>query len=104
MAEKWLELLRQAVDADPRGRAGVAEKIGFSRPAISQVLSGVYPARPDKIARAVVDHYDKPDCILMNKVIDRPLCRRVSLIPEPQGGDARVRWLTCQTCPHKPQE
>jgi hypothetical protein len=104
MAKQWLELLRHAVASNPRGIAGVAEVLGFSRSAISQVLSSSYPARPDKIARAVIDHYDKPDCILMNRVIDRPLCRRVSLIPEPKGGDARVRWLTCQTCPHKPQE
>ncbi|MFZ5483517.1 MAG: hypothetical protein ACOZB0_04730 [Pseudomonadota bacterium] len=104
MAEHWKNLLARAVEDDPRGRAGVAEKIGYHRSAVSQALSGTYAAKMDKIAQAVLDHYDRPDCILVGRVIERPLCRRTALIAEPKGGDARVRWLTCQTCPHKPQE
>lgn len=104
MAEHWQSLLAQAVKDDPRGRAGVGDRIGFSRATISLALSGKYPASTDKIAQAVLDHYDRPDCILVNRVIDRPACRRVSLMPEPKGGDARVRWLTCQTCKNKPKE
>jgi hypothetical protein len=100
----WIDLLRQAVADDPRGRAGVAVRIGFSRAAVSQALSGTYGAKTDAIARAVIDHYDRPFCDLQNRVIERPLCRRISLIPEPKGGDARVRWVVCQTCANKPKE
>lgn len=104
MTERWLALLARAVAEHPRGRAGVAEEIGFSRPAVSQVLTGTYPCKTDRIARAVIDHYDRPDCILVGRVIERALCRRTSLIHEPKGGAARERWLVCQTCPHKPKE
>jgi len=100
----WKALLAEAVDAHPRGRAGVAEAMGLSRSAISQALAGTYPASTDKIARRVLDHYDRPDCPLVGRVIERALCRRISLIPEPRGGDARARWVICQTCPNKPKE
>ena len=36
----WLTLLQQAVADDPRGITGVAQAIGYSRPAISRVLGG----------------------------------------------------------------
>lgn len=105
MTKHWKDLLAQAVDEDKRGRAGVAERLGLSRAAVSLALAGKYPAKTDKIARAVIDHYDRPSCDLQHgAVIDRPLCRRISLIAEPKGGDARVRWLICQTCAHKPKE
>lgn len=112
MLERWFSLLEMAVDAHPRSRAGVADEIGLSRPAISQVMTGSYgvsPERPegssvDKIARAVIDHYDHPDCPLVGRVITRPLCRKTALRVQPRGGDALARWNTCQTCAHKPEK
>ncbi len=104
MTERWMVLLEKAVEADPRGRQGVADRIGFSRGAVSTALAGKYAADPANIARAVMDHLDNPYCPLVVRVIERRICRRTSLIKEPAGGDARLRWLTCQTCPHKPKE
>lgn len=102
----WLALLNSAVEADPRGRAGVAERIGFSRSAISQVLSGTYPADPAKVALAVIDHYDRPACPLAGGIeIERGDCRRKALRPRPFGGRTLLtQWETCQTCPNKPKE
>ncbi len=102
MSEHWKTLLAEAIATDPRGRAGVADRLGLSRSAVSQVMSDTYPARVDKIAQTVLDHLDKPDCPLVGRIIERALCRRTALIPGPRGGDARARWLTCQTCPSKP--
>jgi hypothetical protein len=99
----WRQLLTRAVDNHPRGIAGVAEQIGLSRPAISQVLSETYPASTDNIARRVLDHYDRPDCPLVQREIDRPLCRKTALREQPRGGDALTRWTVCQTCPYKPK-
>ncbi len=99
----WMTLLTKAVEADPRGRAGVADHLGLSRPAISQVLSGTYPASTEHIAQRVMDHYDRPDCPLVGREIDRPLCRKTALRERPRGGDALARWTTCQTCSHKPK-
>jgi hypothetical protein len=94
----------RAVKADARGIAGVAERIGFSRPAVSQVLNGVYPADPAKIAQAVLDHYDHPRCPLVGgDEIDRAVCRRKALRPEPFGGQVlRANWGVCQSCSFKP--
>lgn len=104
MSEPWIDLLRQAVARHPRGAIGVGHKIGYARSAISMVLAGTYPAATTKIAQAVLDHYDRPVCPLVATEIDRARCRRLALIPEPRGGDARARWHTCQTCEHKPKE
>jgi hypothetical protein len=110
MDAAWFALLEAAVASHPRKRAGVADDMGISRTTISQIMSGTYGASPerpegcspDKIARAVIDHYDRPDCPLVGRVIDRPLCRKTSLRPQPRGGDALARWQVCQQCPHKP--
>jgi len=110
----WMALLAGAVEADPRGITGVAERIGFSRPAISQVLSGSYGVtdeRPDgadpaRIAAAVMDHYDLPLCPLAGGVeIPRATCRRKALRPQPFGGRVILAdWHTCQACQYKPNK
>lgn len=57
----WLPLLRQAVEADERGITGVAERLGYSRPAISRVLSGTY-GNTDRLAAQVLATYARIDC------------------------------------------
>lgn len=112
MDEPWFALLESAVAAHPRRIAGVADDIGISRAALSMVMGGRYGVSPDrpegcstaKIARAVIDHYDRPDCPLVGRVIDRSLCRMTSLRPQPRGGEALARWMVCQACSHKPKE
>jgi hypothetical protein len=101
----WMTLLSSAVASHPRGITGVSETLGLkNHSAISQVLSGSYGASTDNIARRVLDHYDRPDCPLVAHVIARALCRKTALREQPIGGDALVRWMTCQTCPNKPKE
>lgn len=102
MTDYWYRLLAAAVESDPRGCAGVADVLGVSRPAVSLVMRGKYPAGTARIARAVIDHYDHPNCPLAGRVIRRELCRKTALRTEPRGGDARARWLTCQGCVSRP--
>jgi len=104
MGERWYALLAAAVEADPRGRAGVAERISYSRGAVSNTLAGNYGAGVDGVARAVLDHYDRPACPLVGgEEIERDACRRKSLRPRPFGGVAILaQWEVCQACEHKP--
>lgn len=57
--KNWQTLLSEAVEADPRGRSGVADAIGVSRSAISQLLSGSYPADPEPMGCKVIDVYGR---------------------------------------------
>lgn len=100
-----MHLLTQAVAHHPRGITGVSEILGLkNHSAISQVLSGTYPAATDGIARRVIEHYDRPACPLAGGVeIERAVCRRKALRPQPFGGQQMLtNWQTCQACPHKP--
>lgn len=103
MTERWLDLLATAVDTHPRGRAGVADDLGLSRSAISQVLSGRYPASSQHIARRVLDHYDRFTCPHLGSPITPARCGQYALRPCPTTSPAEVRhWRACQGCPHKP--
>lgn len=107
MSEKphWMHLLEAAVEADPRGRAGVAAKIGFSRPAISQVMNGVYPADPASVAQAVLDYYDRLICPHLVREISPRECADYARRDCPTTSPREVRhWRACQTCPHKPEK
>ncbi len=76
MQERWFGVLEAAVEADPRGLQGVADRLGrgCGRTALSLILSGA--AQPGKVARRVLEVYDAYRCPV-------PTCPH-------------------QTCPHQP--
>lgn len=95
-------LLEVAVAANPRGKAGVADEIGYSRTAVSLYLSGEYRS-PKKLEAAVISRYDRRHCPHTGEDTGPDICRRRALSPKPYGGNARERqWQACQSCPHKP--
>ena len=99
----WLGMLVHAVATHPRGRAGVADDLGLSRSAISQVLAGVYPARTDKIGRRVVAQYNRVDCPHLLVSLTEAQCHAYALRPCPTASPREVRhWRACQRCPHRP--
>lgn len=101
----WLDLLRQAIDTDPRGAAGVADALDISRTAVSLVASGKYPARTDKIADKVLAVYDRLDCSHTGEAVTRLDCRAAALRPAPTSSPRDMRhWRACQGCQHKPKE
>ena len=53
--ENWLELLREAVRS--RGRETVCDELDISKPTLSLVLAGKYPARTDTIEKKVLNTY-----------------------------------------------
>lgn len=101
----WFELLRNAVDEHPRGKAGVADDLDISRTAVSLVLAGTYPANTDKIATRVRDRYDRIACPHLVESIAPDVCRSYALRPAPTNSPRDMRhWRACQNCPRKPEE
>jgi hypothetical protein len=98
----WMTLLNTAVNADPRGIAGVAEAIGVSRPALSMVVNGRYPASTDKIAAKVMDVYARNECPHLAEPITQHTCHGYARRPAPTSSPRDMRhWRACQSCPHK---
>lgn len=101
----WQAILRQAVEADPRGITGVAEVIGVSRAAVSLVVNDKYPARTDAIAAKVLDRYDRYPCPHSGDSVSRVDCRRQALRAAPTSSPRDMRaWRACQACANKPKE
>lgn len=102
MTADWLALLHQAIADDPRGITGVAERIGYSRPAVSRVLSGTY-GNPERLAAAVLAAYARIGCPHLHTSLSPQECagyagRSYSAIT---AADV-PHWRACRKCPHNP--
>lgn len=103
--DDWLSLLQQAVAADPRGRAGVAQRLGLSRSALSMVMAGSYPASTAHIAARVVELLvPRPTCPHTGEPLARTTCAVFSAAAPINSPREMRQWRTCQTCGHKPKE
>lgn len=98
-----LSLLKAAAAAHPRGLAGVAEVLGYSRPALSRYVNGDYGTAA-ALEAAIVDRYHAlRACPHEGEEVAIAQCRRRAHAPEPYGGVARhAAWAACQVCPMKP--
>lgn len=105
MADRWFTILLAAVAADPRGRQGVADRLGkgCGRAALSLVMSGQYPADPGNIARRVLEVFDRYRCPYLGLDVQAAFCTETNAAPvptwDPAALDLRRR---CQTCEHRP--
>ncbi len=98
----WLQMLADAVEADPRGKAGIAERLDVSRTAISLVLDNKYPAKTDRIEAKVIAILSRVDCPFMGESITRSQCTDFANRAAPTNSPREMRhWRTCQTCPCK---
>jgi hypothetical protein len=101
--EAALALLFGAATADPQGRAGVAARLGVSRPLISRVLSP-NDGTPisQKLAIRVVQTYGAVVCPATGRQAEAGDCARAAGAP-PTHNPAAVRlWRHCQDCPFRP--
>ena len=99
----WLPILRQAIADDPRGITGVAERLGYSRPAVSRVLSGTY-GDPTRLAAKVLATYARTDTdVLMSQRLRSQQNGVVDIAPE-QYQQLRQQFLTTLTLPVLNQE
>lgn len=102
-----LQLLKQAVADHPKGKAGVAIRLGYGRPLIARTLS---PNDPLEMSAALADRViDRlhviPECPGNFQAMPHSECRRISTGPAPTHHPGHMHiWKTCQTCPHKPEK
>ena len=96
-----LQLLRQKVSET--SQAAVARAIDYRPSTISQVLSGTYPGRTDKVLEKVVEIYGglKVVCPVLG---DIPLARCAEEKRRPFAATNQQRvelWRACRTCKEK---
>lgn len=104
--ERWFQLLEQAVAESTT--TAVANRISagyektYSRPAISQILNGIYAAKPDAIAARVMEVLDRWPCPYLNTDISAEDCRAVHTGDTPSYDPARLSHRrVCRSCARK---
>jgi lambda repressor-like predicted transcriptional regulator len=97
---EWLTRLR--AEAARTSIAATARRIGYSRPTVSAVLTGRYPAATDAIAQAVAATLTgRIACTHQDREIAEETCRTLAGGPMPTTSPAALRqWPACQSCPH----
>ena len=100
-AAAWREALETAIATDPRGRAGVAERLDVSRAYVSRVASGHMPA-PPKFAQRVAATYLRVECPHLKASISPQECQAYAARSYAQCSQFEVdHWRACKACPHK---
>lgn len=103
----WRALLIHEVGCDPRGKAGVALRLGVSRAYVSRVLTqgacAIEAVSPRFIER-VLDAYHVIECPATLDMQPRSHCHKANT-PAPMHNPLSLRiWRTCQNCQHKPRK
>lgn len=100
----WKSLLARAVEANPRGIAGVADELRVSRTTVSLVLAEKYPAKTDRIQAKVLDTYARLACPHLGDTITLSACRGHAMRAAPTNSPREMRhWRACQGCQSKPK-
>jgi hypothetical protein len=96
----WMQLLRDAVDRLGSIQA-VADRIGYSRTAVSLVLSGTYAKDTTALARAVLTRLDLVSCPVLGEIAGDQ-CRAHQAAPFSAANPQRIAlYRACRTgCPH----
>lgn len=101
----WRAILAREVELHPRGKAGVAERLGVSRAYVSRAMSegtSAYDEVPRTFIRRVLDLESDVDCPAAGGRVARAECRKANG-PAPTHNPLAMRlWRECQTCPIKP--
>ncbi|MDR3351751.1 MAG: hypothetical protein LBO00_01780 [Zoogloeaceae bacterium] len=99
-----MTLLLAAVAADRSGKAGVARKLGVSRPILARVLSPNDPTPLSaKLAKNIIQTYGVVICPATGEAALVEDCRRAAG-PVPTHNPAAVRlWRHCRACPFRNQ-
>lgn len=103
----WRAILAREVSLHPRGKAGVAERLGVSRTYVSRALStgaSAYPHVPQPFVSRVLDLESDVDCPPRSQRVARAECRK-ALAPAPTHNPLAMRiWRECQICAFKPYQ
>ena len=106
-APDWRALLAAEVETNPKGKAGVAIRLGVSRAYVSRALSSgsaAFKAVPPKFIARVIDRLHViPECPATGQPQPRSDCMRIGNGAAPTHNPLSMRiWIECQRCPHKP--
>ncbi|MEN9357146.1 MAG: hypothetical protein RL695_1317 [Pseudomonadota bacterium] len=109
--ESWQTLLEAACARHPRGRAGVADRLGVSRAYVSRALataaggkSGIGSGVGEKFQRRVIDRLcEVRECPATLQAQPVSECRRIAKPAAPTHNPLLMRiWGVCQTCIYRP--
>ena len=103
----WRALLDSAVSSNPKGKAGVAARLGVSRVYVSRVMSvgaSAFKQPPAAFIERVIDRlFSVSECPVTFQPRPRSECLRVGGGSAPTHNPiAMHHWSKCQSCPHKP--
>lgn len=87
-------------------KAAVAKELGVTRSAVSQALSGTYPADARKLSMKIMERYASAiGCSHLGRDIPPSLCRGLRERPLPTSPVAAVKqWQACRMCEHNPSK
>ncbi|WP_215782044.1 XRE family transcriptional regulator [Paludibacterium sp. B53371] len=98
----WMALLR--AEAQRTSMRAVASALGYSPTTVSLVLSGKYPGKTDRIAKAVLALLDVVECPHIGQSMPLAECHGLALAPAPTHHPMKLsHWRACQGCPHRPK-
>lgn len=109
----WRELLANEVARDPRGKAGVADRLRgpngkpVSRAYISRVMStgsSRIDVVSDKFIQRVLGLLHVVTCPATQQEQPREECRKAHAAAPTHNPQAMRVWRSCQTCPLKPHK
>lgn len=103
----WRAILAREIALHPRGKAGVAERMGVKRSYVSRAMStgsSAYADVPDAFIRRVMDLESDVDCPAIAARAPRAECRKANQAAPTHNPLAMRIWRECQRCPLKPLE
>ena len=97
----WRDVLEREISADPRGKLGLAKRMGVSRVYVSRVATGHIP--PEQVSpRFIARLYESLEayiCPHTGQTIAPSLCRRTAARTYESLTFAEVdQWRACQSC------
>ena len=100
---EWFSMLSREAERNPRGKAGVAERLGVTRPYVARVLTHNIPLASvsPRFVERVVDSYGGWDCPHTGAHISARACRGCASQTYESLSFAEVdQWRACQGCTH----
>ncbi len=105
---EWIEVLKAEVAKPGASITSVAREIEMSRPSLSMLLAGSYPAGLDKVsaryASKVLTRYRlQVMCPHLHRGISADLCRNHASAPMPMNNPCELQhWAACRNCAENP--
>jgi hypothetical protein len=103
----WRAILAREIALHPRGKAGVADRMGVCRSYVSRAMSAgssAYADVPADFIKRVLDLESDVDCPAIGARAPRSECRKANQAAPTHNPQAMRIWRECQRCPLKPLE